>query len=213
MKKIIKKSFLIFILFIIYFFVCALSYVEAVSNDLQKNIFRLHVIANSNSQEDQNLKYKVRDSLISYMETLCSNCNSKQEVIEIVSKNLDNFTNIANQTIHDNGLSYTANVEIGNFMFPTKSYADISFPAGYYDALRVKIGDANGQNWWCVLYPSLCFIDVTSGIVPDDSKNILEENLTNEEYQLVSDTNTLSINIKFKLIEFFTKNNLITAKN
>ena len=213
MKKIIKKSFLIFILFIIYFFVCALSYVEAVSSDLQKNIFRLHVIANSDSQEDQNLKYKVRDSLISYMETLCSNCNSKQEVIEIVSKNLDNFTNIANQTIHDNGLSYTANVEIGNFMFPTKSYADISFPAGYYDALRVKIGDANGQNWWCVLYPSLCFIDVTSGIVPDDSKNTLEENLTNEEYQLVSDTNTLSINIKFKLIEFFTKNNLITAKN
>ena len=213
MKKIIKKSFLIFMLFIIYFFVCALSYVEAVSNDLQKNIFRLHVIANSNSQEDQNLKYKVRDSLISYMETLCSNCNSKQEVIEIVSKNLDNFTNIANQTIHDNGLSYTANVEIGNFMFPTKSYADISFPSGYYDALRVKIGEGNGQNWWCVLYPSLCFIDVTSGIVPDDSKNILEENLTNEEYQLVSDTNTLSINIKFKLIEFFTKNNLITAKN
>ena len=147
------------------------------------------------------------------MNSICGNCSSKQETIEVVSKNLSNFTNIANKTIADNGFSYQASVELGNFEFPTKNYADISFPSGYYDALKVKLGNSEGQNWWCVLYPSLCFIDVTSGFVPDESKETLKENLNEEEYQIISDTDRPSINFKFRLIEFFTENNLLTAKN
>ena len=147
------------------------------------------------------------------MEQLCNNCTSKEETINLVSSHLDDFTNIANTTIHDNGFSYNATVELGNFEFPTKNYADISFPAGYYDALKIKLGNSSGQNWWCVLYPSLCFVNVSTGIVPEDSKEDLKESLNPEEYKLISDTNDFSINFKFKLIEFFTNNNIITAKN
>ena len=94
--------------------------------------------------------------------------------------------------------------DIGNFEFPTKQYGDISLPAGFYDALRVEIGKAEGRNWWCVMFPSLCFIDISSGIVPDESK---------EEYSIISDHSNSEIKFKFKLIEFFTNSGLLTAKN
>ena len=98
------------------------------------------------------------------------NCSSKQDVIECVQNNINKFQNLAQQTVYDNGYNYPVNVKIGNFKFPTKTYGDISFPSGEYDALRIEIGSAKGKNWWCMLYPSLCFVDVSSGIVPDDSK-------------------------------------------
>ena len=215
MRNFIQKSkfiILLIILISLYIFINAYSYVNQVSYDLQKSVLRLHVIANSDSEEDQNLKYLVRDNLIQYMNSLCSSSSSKAEVIECASKHLTDFKNIANQTIAENGFSYNADVDLGNFEFPTKTYADISFPSGNYDAIKVKLGDAKGQNWWCVLYPALCFIDVTSGFVPDESKMELKENLTTEEYNLISDNTNPSINFKFKLIEFFTQNNILTAK-
>lgn len=208
-----KIIILLTFLLTLYIFINAYCYVNQVSYDLQESVFRLHIIANSDSEEDQNLKYTVRDNLIQYMNSICNHSTSKEETIEIVSAHLSDFANIANQTIKDNGYSYDASVELGTFEFPTKVYADISFPAGYYDALKVEIGESQGQNWWCVLYPSLCFVNVTSGIVPDESKEELQESLTEEEYQIISDHQTPSIQFKFKLIEFFTKNNLLTAKN
>lgn len=196
-----------------YIFINAYFYVSTISSDLSSNVFRLHIIANSDSEEDQNLKYIIRDELIDYMNSLCGNSSSKEETVDIVSNHINDFTQIANNIIQENGFSYFASVEIGNFEFPTKTYADISFPSGYYDALKVKLGDSKGQNWWCVLYPSLCFIDTTSGIVPDNSKEDLQNNLTSEEYQLISDKSSTEINLKFRLIELFTKSGLITAKN
>ena len=208
------KNFIILsILFFLYVSISAFSYVNAVSCDLSKSVFRLHVIANSDSAEDQNLKYIVRDNIINYMKTLTENAKSKEETINLVSCHLSDFEDIANKTIKDNGFDYKAKVSIGNFNFPTKKYGDISFPAGYYDALKIQLGNSNGQNWWCVLYPSLCFIDISSGFVPEDSKETLESTLNEEEYKLISDTNNESIKIKFKLIELFNKNNLLTAKN
>lgn len=212
MKKKLKIFILILFLLCLYIFIEAFSYTNLISKDLANNVFRLHIVANSNSSEDQNLKYIVRDNLIEYMNKICNNCNSKEETIAVVSSHINDFTNIANNVIHENGFQYDATVEVGNFEFPTKNYADISFPAGYYDALKVNLGNSNGQNWWCVLYPSLCFVDVTSGIVPDESKEILEKNLTDEEYKIISDTDNPTINFKFKLIEIFTQNNILTAK-
>lgn len=212
--KILKiKLFIIMpILLFLYVFISAISYATNVSNDLQNSVFRLHVIANSNSKEDQNIKYIVRDDIIRYMKTICENCTSKEETIKAVSNHLDDFAQIANQTLKNNGFSYNATVSLGNFEFPTKTYGDISFPSGYYDALKIKLGDSEGQNWWCVLYPSLCFVDVTSGVVPDESKEELQDTLNDEEYKLISDNSDTSLNIKFKLVEFFTQNNIITAK-
>lgn len=200
------------LLLFLYTTVCAFSYAQAVSSNISDSVFRLHVIANSDSDEDQNLKYKVRDALLNYMNDICSNCSSKEEAIEIVSTYQDNFKQVALNTIKDNGYDYSVNIEIGNFEFPTKQYGDISLPAGFYDALRVEIGQAEGRNWWCVMFPSLCFVDVSSGIVPDYSKEELQDALSEEEYSIISNNSDNEIKFKFKLIEFFANNGLLTAK-
>ena len=147
------------------------------------------------------------------MNQLCANCSSKEEAISIVEKNKENFKQIAIDTIKNEGYSYDVNINIGNFEFPTKEYGDISLPAGNYDALRVEIGKAEGKNWWCVMFPPLCFVDVSSGVVPEDSKELLKENLSDEEFALISDNESSEINFKFKLLEIFSNNNLLTAKN
>ena len=206
-KMVIILSFLLFL----YTTICAISYAQTVSSNISESVFRLHVIANSDSKEDQNLKYIVRDNLLSYMNEICANVNNKAEAIEIAKQNEAEFKQIAIQTIQEQGYSYDVNISIGNFEFPTKQYGDISLPAGYYDALRVEIGEAKGQNWWCVMFPPLCFVDISSGIVPEESKELIQNNLNEEEFALVSDHNP-EIQFKFKLLEFFTNNGLITAK-
>lgn len=178
----------------------AVSYTHAVTTDIADSVFRLHVIANSNSDEDQNLKYIVRDKVIEYMSSISQNASSKEEVIKIAKANLDKIQAIASQTIRENGYTYSVNVEVGNFSFPSKRYGDITLPPGYYDALRIKIGKAEGQNWWCVMFPPLCFVDVTSGVVPDESKEIMKENLSKEEFDLIS-KNSNEVKVKFKIVE------------
>lgn len=211
-SKKVKYSLILIILLSIYIFISAVSYVTAISSDLENSIFRLHVIANSDSNEDQNLKYIVRDNLIAYMNELSANSKTKKEAIQIAKEHTDEFYNIAKKTIIDNGYNYDVTLEIGNFDFPTKHYGDISIPAGYYDALRVKIGEAQGQNWWCVMFPPLCFVNVTSGIVPEESKELLESELNEEEYDIISNKNSSEIKFKFKLIELLQNTNILTAK-
>lgn len=220
MKKIInifknpkfKITVILSLLLFAYTSICAISYAQNISTDIADSVFRLHVIANSDSSEDQNLKYIVRDSLLEYMNEICKNCSSKEEAIKLVEENKNTFKEIALNTIKENGYSYDVNINIGNFEFPTKTYGDISLPAGYYDALRVEIGEAKGQNWWCVMFPPLCFVDITSGVVPEESKEMMHDNLSDEEFALISDNSDSEIQFKFKLLEFFTNNGLITAK-
>lgn len=199
----IKRFFVVLILFCFFVFVSALSYVNAVSENISDSVFRLHVIANSDSKEDQELKYKVRDSVLEYMNKISANCSSKEEVINLAIENSEEFKKIAEKVIKENGYDYDVNIRIGNFDFPTKIYGDISLPAGNYDALRIEIGEAQGQNWWCVMFPPLCFVDVTTGVVPDESKEVIKENLDEEEYDLVSNKESTEIKFKFSLIEFF----------
>ena len=202
MKKIFFNIILILFLFFVYFLICANSYSVAVSSDISSSIFRLHVIANSNSEEDQTLKYLVRDNILDYINTLISSDSSKQDVMQIINENLYNIQKVAENTINENGYNYPVNIEIGKYYFPTKSYGDISIPSGNYDGLRVKIGNAEGKNWWCVMFPPLCFVDVTSGILPEESKETLENNLEEEDYEIIS-SNSNEIKLKFKIIEFF----------
>lgn len=198
LNKFKKIAILIFLL-TLFVFINAIGYVSAVSSNITDSVFRLHVIANSNSEEDQNLKYIVRDAIIKYVNS-AYNVESKNELINSID--LDTIKEIAQNTIIENGFSYPVKVEIGNFSFPTKTYGDIALPAGFYDALRIKIGNAEGKNWWCVMFPPLCFVDVSSGIVPDSSKEVLEDNLGDEEYNLIAD-NSNTVKFKFKIVEFF----------
>ena len=208
-----KRCLIILFLLTLFIYISAISYVHAVSNDISESVFRLHVIANSDSVEDQNLKYKVRDNVINYMNSLCSSAASKEEAIKLAKEYTDEFYNIAKQTVIDNGYSYDIKINIGNFDFPTKQYGDISLPAGSYDALRIEIGKANGQNWWCVMFPPLCFVDVSSGIVPEESKETIKKSLSNEEeYVLINEDKNTDIKFKFKLIEMFQNVKIKTAK-
>lgn len=204
--KTFKRLTLLIFLLINFIIISAVSYVSAVSENISNSVFRLHVIANSDSDEDQNLKYIVRDNLLNYMNTLTENITSRDAAIQIAKKHEDDFYDIAKKTIEENGYNYDVKIEIGNSYFPTKYYGDISLPAGYYDSLKVEIGNASGQNWWCVMFPPLCFVDMSTGIVPDESKKTIKENLAEEEYALISDTTSANINFKFKLIELFANN-------
>ena len=208
--KIFKRILILFLLFTIYIFVSLFSYSNAVSSEIKNSVFRLHVIANSDSLEDQNLKYQVRDALIDYMNTISYNLSSKEEAIKVAKENKYQFKTIAQNVIKDNGFNYNVNIEIGTFPFPTKTYGDISLPSGIYDALKVEIGNANGQNWWCVMFPSLCFVDMSEGIVPEESRKDLQNNLQEEEYNLISSDN-LEFKLKFKLLELFENTKIIIA--
>ena len=208
MKKFIqisklKRLFIILFLLFFYILISAFFYVDAVSSDISNSVFRLHVIANSDSKEDQELKYKVRDKVLEYMNLISKNCTSKEDVINLAKTHQEEFKNIAQSVIKENGYNYNVNIYIGKYDFPTKTYGDISFPAGNYDCLRIEIGESQGQNWWCVMFPPLCFVDVTSGIVPEDSKSLMQNNLTDEEYSIISDNHSPDIQIKFGLIEMF----------
>lgn len=208
MKKVIsitslKRIFVVLFLLFLFVLVSAISYVDAVSKNISDSVFRLHVIANSDEINDQELKYKVRDELLEYMNDISSDCESKDEVIELAKLHQADFNEIAKNVVVKNGYDYEVNIKIGNFNFPTKNYGDISLPSGNYEALRVEIGKAKGQNWWCVMFPPLCFVDITSGIVPDESKEYMEDNLSTEEYNLISKTDNSTIKFKFSLIEMF----------
>ena len=205
----VKMVIILTILFFIYVSLCAISYAYDISEDISSSVFRLHVIANSDSEADQNLKYIVRDNLLNYMNNICANCSSKEEAITIAKAHIDDFKQIALNTIHSEDYNYNVTINIGNFEFPTKYYGDISLPAGYYDALKVEIGNAKGQNWWCVMFPPLCFTDITSGIVPDESKEELENSLTDEEFAIIANNDKLDLKLKFKILEILNKSGLI----
>ncbi len=202
--KNLKKLTIIIILLIAFFITNAYSYAINVSNGLSNNIFRLHILANSDSEEDQALKLKVRDAILQYMETLNTANQDKQSVIELSKNHIEDFKTIAKKIIQENGYNYSVSAEIGNFYFPTKYYGNISLPAGDYDALKIEIGDAKGQNWWCSLFPPLCFVSVSSGVVEKEGEEYLKENLTEEEFEIISEASP-EIEFKFKIVELINQ--------
>lgn len=203
MNKKIKYSILLFFLMTIFILISISSYANTISQNLSDNFFRLHILANSDSKIDQELKLKVRDEIISFMESLSYSGLTKQEAINLTQENLENFKQIAKQTIESEGFDYSVNIEIGNYYFPTKIYGNISLPTGYYDALRIEIGNAQGQNWWCSLFPPLCFVDISSGVIDDESESDLKNKLSEEEFAIIT-SNSETIRFKFKLLEIFS---------
>lgn len=199
-----SKIFTLFFLLILFIFLTAKSYANSIFTDLSSNIFRLHILANSDSEDDQQLKLRVRDEVLKYIKNLIQNCNTKDEVIGAVTNHLEDLYNISRKVISDNGYNYDIKIEIGNFYFPTKYYSNISMPSGNYDALRIKIGKSEGHNWWCSLFPALCFTDISNGMLDSVTQKKLEKTLSKEENQILFNS-TPNIKFKFKIIEFFNK--------
>lgn len=200
----LKHFLLILTLFIIFLFVSALTYSNTVFAGLENNIFRLHILANSDSPDDQALKLKVRDGILDYMNEINKNSSNKEETIINTKAHLKDIEKLCQEILIANHSDYDVTLEIGNFYFPTKYYGNISLPAGNYDAMRIKIGKAEGQNWWCSLFPPLCFIDISSGYLSEEDSKILEDNLTEEEFMIISNS-APDVKLKFKILELLSK--------
>lgn len=181
-------------------------YSNAAQKDIADNVFRLHVIANSDSKNDQELKLKVRDEIIKYMKDAIPSSSSKEQSQRLIEQNLNYIRDIAMSTILANGYNYGVSVCISNSYFPTKYYGDVALPSGNYDALKVEIGQAKGTNWWCVMYPPLCYVDASSGVLSDSSKQQLKDTLRSEDYNLITQNQSEgNVKIKFKTVEMWQK--------
>ncbi|MBR1744252.1 MAG: stage II sporulation protein R [Lachnospiraceae bacterium] len=160
---------------------------EKLQRGIAQNVIRLHVIANSDSLEDQRLKLHVRDRIIGDLQNCLKFIDSQKKAEEVIASRLAEIQKETEEVIQKDGYTYTASISLCDRMFPVKQYGDLTFPAGIYRALCIQIGEAEGHNWWCVLFPSLCFVDETTATIPDDSKEKLKKSLTEEEYELLSE--------------------------
>lgn len=153
---------------------------------LAREVLRFHILANSDSDEDQALKMTVKEAVISYMREQMPSGLDVDDAKSWMRSHTDEITSVGKETIESQGYDYTVSAAVTTCYFPDKTYGDVMFPAGNYEALRVEIGAAKGRNWWCVLYPELCFQDAVNAVVPEEGKKKLEEALTEEEYDMVT---------------------------
>ena len=182
MKKIIKIS----VCLLLFMFVLFLADVWQDKNALQENLIRLHVVANSDSQRDQEIKLQVKDAIIAYLQPLVDGFADKEQAMEYVTDNLASIEQIANAVLQAYGESDRATAYISAESFDTRKYETFSLPAGIYDSLRIQIGEGRGKNWWCVVFPSLC-LPATSNEFQDTAVSSgFSEDLGNA---LVSGTN------------------------
>lgn len=206
--KIFKSSFfkfiLVSVLFICFLIILIKNYSDHVFGSISNNFFRLHIVANSDSTEDQVIKYEIRDSILNYISPELKNSKSKDEALRIIQSNIPAFYDLSNNILSKHNVNYSVNISVGNYNFPTKDYSNFVLPEGNYDALKIELGNASGQNWWCVMFPSICIIDNSTFSTQDSTNDILENSLDSEELSIISkDTDSPDIKIKFKLIELF----------
>ena len=163
--------------------------------NIQNNVLRIHIIANSDSEKDQSLKLKVRDEILSECSYLFEDTENMSETISIAKENLSLIENIAKRVIKENGFFYDVSCEVVKMDFDTKEYENFTMPKGFYNAIRIKIGKADGKNWWCVMYPPLC--------VPAVSETEISEYLSDEEIDII--TNPDKYEVRFKCVEIYEK--------
>ncbi len=164
-------------------------------------LIRFHVLANSDSPEDQALKLKVRDKVIESMSDKFKVSKSIEETRVIVNENMESMKQAALEEIKENGKDYAVEIKLEPYNFPTKSYGSFTLPAGEYEAVRVLIGKAKGQNWWCVMFPPLCFVDARSATADSETTENMKKHLTQEEYNAISSSENGKIELRSKLVE------------
>lgn len=176
---------------------------EKTQEHLAQEVLRFHVLANSDSEADQALKMQVKEAVIGYLETKLPEDLDVDGTKDWVRRHTDELEQVSRDVIEINGYTYPVNAAVTTCYFPQKSYGDVTFPKGNYTALRVEIGAAKGQNWWCVLYPNLCFLDAVNAVVPEEGKEELKNVLTEDEYaEVTADT---KYEIKWYLPELYSK--------
>lgn len=165
---------------------------SALQNSIENKLIRFHVIANSDKAEDQALKLKIRDKVLDYITPKLKNSKNIEESRSILKQNDDNIKEIAENVVKDNGYFYNVVTMLSKENFPVKTYGNITLPQGEYEAYRIIIGNGGGQNWWCVMFPPLCFIDITKGEVSyKETEKTMKQVLSEKEYKEVDNTNTI----------------------
>ncbi|MDM0445995.1 stage II sporulation protein R [Clostridium perfringens] len=208
MKKILSISFLGFIcLFIVGSSLNtrqALGVTEEnIVEDISEKLIRFHVLANSDSDIDQDLKLRVKDAVLKYISPILNESQSLEESREILKREDKNIIKIAEDYIKSQGFDYTVETTLTRENFPVKEYGNIVLPQGEYEAYRILIGEGKGQNWWCVMFPPLCFIDVTKGQVAyDETEKKMKDVLSEEEFKSVNKKEN-NVNFEFKVIDLF----------
>lgn len=193
MNKTLKIFVPLFLVFVFVFSYIA-PFIET-SENISDQVFRLHILANSDSAEDQQLKLKVRDEILKKGEKVFASSNSLEETIELCKNNIALFQQTAEQCLKDNGSDYDVKVYVDKEYFNTREYDEITLPSGIYNALKIEIGQGKGHNWWCVMFPAICLSSVT-----DDELN---KYLSEDEQKLVNSDSKYEV--RFKIVEIYEK--------
>lgn len=167
---------------------------QSTCSQLEKDVLRLHILANSDTDFDQSIKLKVRDKLLEKVSYLYDNAKTKEDAKRITNENLAYIEQTANEELKRNNIPYKAKAEVKNIYFNTRYYDNFTMPAGYYDALQITLGKGQGHNWWCVMYPSLCVGTATDGKMKED--------LSKNEYNVVT---AKDFTFRFKVVEYYEK--------
>lgn len=177
---------------------------KAIKNDIKEGVLRLHIVAEDNSIKAQELKLKVRDSVLLAFSEIALSAKDKKEAEKLFLENKNLIENAVEKVLLSEGENIPFEVSLSKCEFPIKTYKNISLPAGEYDAVNIYLGKAKGENWWCVMYPPLCFSDVVIGKVSKDGEKVLERTLSDASFNLITEENKEKIVIKFKILELFS---------
>ena len=180
----------------------SITYFASASGEIRENVVRLHILAESDSEVDQNVKLKVRDALLEKNTELLSSKVTPENAEKYFEKSKDELEKCANEVLEENGFKYTAKITLGKEYYTTRIYEDLTFPAGTYTSVKVVLGDGEGKNWWCVMFPPLCVPVATGGIETDDGVS-LEEYLDEDGKRIV--TSEGKFKVGFKVVEWYEK--------
>lgn len=179
---------------------------ETSVSDIQKgiaeSIVRFHVVSAGDSEYEQSLKLLVKNTVLDFLSEKLADVTSKEDTLLILDELKPEITELARSVLRKNNCNTSVTTNIEDDFFPVKTYGDLTLPAGEYTALKIVLGEGDGTNWWCVLYPRLCFVDATYGVVPDESKAALKTILAEDEYNLVFSEKVV---FRFKILEFLNK--------
>lgn len=183
---------------------CMLIYGYSAQKGLSDNLLRLHIVSNSNSEFDKEIKLMVRDAIIKEAGNKFSHAESKKECRRLLLSESEEIEKTAQRILDENNTGYTAKVSLEKLYIPRKTYDGIILPEGSYEGFMVRLGKSEGENWWCVVYPPLCFTEEVCGELSDEAKEYLRQTLPAESYNLITGDG-ISIKYKFKIVELLQK--------
>ena len=174
---------------------------------IAEKILRFHILANSDSDKDQKVKEKVRDAIGNYLAPQLEEARDLSDTKNIVTTHMGDIVTVAEETLEKEGYSYGASARLATVDFPVKTYGSYTFPAGEYEALEITLGEGNGHNWWCVLYPNMCFKNAVYEVVEEEERQELKEVLDEEEYESVFQPGKVKLQWKLgrKCLDFLEK--------